>query len=63
MSNSKHNKSLLGKEPSLYVPLLILLIYSTIVSKVLKFIQTGVTKMMKFLGATPEVRVNKNIKF
>ena len=38
-------------------------IYSAIVSRVLKFIQTGVTKMMKFLGATPEVRVNKNIKF
>ena len=38
-------------------------IYSSVISKVLSFIQSGIQRMMKFLGLTPEVNVNKNITF
>ena len=38
-------------------------LYSNIISKILNFIQSGIQRMMKFLGLTPEINVNKNITF
>jgi hypothetical protein len=38
-------------------------IYSSVISKVISFVQAGVTRFMKFLGITPEIKVRRNITF